>query len=374
MPGNLELTADSFASNAVHGVALQALRVSESRYRRLFETAQDGILLLNADTAQIEDVNPYLIEMLGYTHAEFLGKKLWEVGPFADIKESKDVFARLQTKGYVRYEDLPLKSKTGALIEVEFVSNTYDCEGIEVIQCNIRNITKRRQAERELTESRANLKQLSISLQRAREDDRAHFARELHDQLGQNLTALRIDFNSLPNTMTTVEPATRTRLAAIDQLIDSMVDTTRQICDELRPGMLDDLGFEAAISSYVKNFTQRFEVPCDLLLDRETYGLDESLSTTLFRIVQEALTNIARHARASHAMVALQDHGDELLLTIADDGCGLSTALEGERKTYGLLGMRERVDMLGGRLAIDSAPGRGTHIEVTIPRTLPATA
>lgn len=374
MPGHLELTADSFASHAVHGVALQALRVSESRYRRLFETAQDGILLLNADTAQIEDVNPYLIEMLGYTHAEFLGKKLWEVGPFADIKESKDVFARLQTKGYVRYEDLPLKAKTGELVEVEFVSNTYDCEGIEVIQCNIRNITKRRQAERELMESRANLKQLSISLQRAREDDRAHFARELHDQLGQNLTALRIDFNSLANTLTTIEPATRTRLAAIDQLIDSMVDTTRQICDELRPGMLDDLGFEAAISSYVKNFTQRFAVPCDLLLDREAYGLDESLSTTLFRIVQEALTNIARHARASHAMVALEDHGDELLLTIADDGCGLSTALEGERKTYGLLGMRERVDMLGGRLAIDSAPGRGTHIEVTIPKTLPATA
>jgi PAS domain S-box-containing protein len=374
MPRTLELSTHSSASHALYGAALQALRVSESRYRRLFEAAQDGILLLNADTAQIEDVNPYLIEMLGYTHAEFLGKKLWEVGPFADVKESKDVFARLQTEGYVRYEELPLKAKTGVLIEVEFVSNAYDCEGIEVIQCNIRNISKRRQAERELTESRAKLKQLSISLQRAREDDRAHFARELHDQLGQNLTALRIDFNSLANAMTTVEPATLTRLTTIDQLIDSMVDTTRQICDELRPGMLDDLGFEAAISSYVKNFTQRFTIPCDLLLDSEAYGLDESLSTTLFRIVQEALTNIARHARASHAMVALQDRGDELLLTIADDGCGLSTALEGERKTYGLLGMRERVDMLGGRLAIDSAPGRGTHIEVIIPKRLPVTA
>ena len=373
MPRTLELSAHSFASNALYGVALQALRVSESRYRRLFEAAQDGILLLNADTAQIEDVNPYLIDMLGYTHAEFLGKKLWEVGPFADVKESKEVFAQLQTQGYVRYEELPLKAKSGLLIEVEFVSNAYDCEGIEVIQCNIRNITKRRQAERELAQSRANLKQLSISLQRAREDDRAHFARELHDQLGQNLTALRIDFNSLANTMAALGPATLTRLAAIDQLIDSMVDTTREICDELRPGMLDDLGFEAAISSYVKTFTQRFGVPCDLLLEREAYGLDEPLSTTLFRIVQEALTNIARHARASHAMVALQDRGDELLLTIADDGCGLSTALEGERKTYGLLGMRERVDMLGGRLAIDSAPGRGTHIEVIVPKHLPAT-
>jgi len=125
----------------------EALRVSESRYRRLFETAQDGILLLNADTAKIEDVNPYLIDMLGYSHLEFLGKTLWEVGPFADRAESKELFAELQTKGYVRYEGLPLRAKSGELIEVEFVSNTYDCEGIKVIQCNIRNITDRKAAE-----------------------------------------------------------------------------------------------------------------------------------------------------------------------------------------------------------------------------------
>lgn len=125
----------------------KALRASESRYRRLFETAQDGILLLNADTAQIEDVNPYLIDMLGYSHAEFLGKKLWEVGSFADRAESKEMFAELQTNGYVRFEDLPLKTKAGARVEVEFVSNMYDSEGIKVIQCNIRDITQRKAAE-----------------------------------------------------------------------------------------------------------------------------------------------------------------------------------------------------------------------------------
>ena len=368
MQRHLTLPAKASASTAFHDPSLKALRVSESRYRRLFETAQDGILLLNANTAQIEDVNPYLIAMLGFSHAEFLGKKLWEMGPFADIAESKEMFAELQTTGYVRYEDLPLRTKAGALIEVEFVSNTYDCEGIKVIQCNIRNISARKQAERELTESKAHLHQLSIFLQRAREEDRAHFARELHDELGQNLAALRIDFNGLANRLAPGEPAIITRLAAIDQLIDSMVDATRLICEELRPGMLDDLGFEAAISSYAKNFTKQFSVPCDLLLDREDYGLDKSLSTTIFRIVQESLTNIARHARASHAMVALQDRGDDLLLTIADDGCGLSSELTGERRTFGMLGMRERVNMIGGRIAIDSAPGRGTHIEVSIPR------
>jgi len=135
------------ATDAPGDGALLALRVSESRYRRLFESARDGILLLNSGTAQIEDVNPYLIELLGYSHAEFLGKKLWEVGPFADRVESKEMFAELQTKGYVRYEDLPLRTKTGAIVPVEFVSNAYDCEGIKVIQCNIRNITERKQLE-----------------------------------------------------------------------------------------------------------------------------------------------------------------------------------------------------------------------------------
>ncbi len=120
-----------------------ALLASESRYRRLFETAQDGILLLNAVTAQIEDVNPYLINMLGYSHQEFLGKKLWEVGAFADIAQSKDLFKELQTEGYVRYDDLPLKTRAGALIQVEFVSNSYYCDGVKVIQCNIRDISER---------------------------------------------------------------------------------------------------------------------------------------------------------------------------------------------------------------------------------------
>ena len=144
--------ARASSTNALSDRALKALRVSESRYRRLFETARDGILLLNADTARIEDVNPCLIEMLGYSRAEFLGKKLWEVGPFADVAQSKEMFAELQAKGCVRYEDLPLKTRAGAPIEVEFVSNSYDCEGIKVIQCNIRDITERKRAEAALRE------------------------------------------------------------------------------------------------------------------------------------------------------------------------------------------------------------------------------
>ena len=265
--------------------------------------------------------------------------------------------------------DLRMVKHDRTKLWVHLTATAAQDDGVPVLHLVFTDISSRRQAEQELRESKAHLHQLTIFLQTAREEDRAHFARELHDKLGQNLTALRIDISELAACLATDDPAVGSRLAAIDQVIDWTVDATRRICEELRPGMLDDLGFEAAITSYAKNFTKKFGVPCDLLLDREDYGLDKLLATSIFRIVQESLTNIARHARASHAMIALQDHGDELLLSIADDGCGMAAELTGEKKTFGMLGMRERVNMLGGRISIDSAPGRGTHIEVSIPKS-----
>lgn len=142
---------------------LKALRVSEARYRRLFEAAQDGILLLNAQTAQIEDVNPYLVKLLGYSHEEFLGKKLWEIGCFKDTAVSKEAFAELQERHYIRYENIPLRTEDGRVIAVEFVSNLYDCEGVSVIQCNIRDNTRRHLAELALKAAARALQLLSES-------------------------------------------------------------------------------------------------------------------------------------------------------------------------------------------------------------------
>ena len=127
-----------------HKRSEEALKISETRYRRLFESAQDGILILDAETGQISDVNPFLVEMLGYSHEEFLGKKLWEIGPFKNMEASKAAFLELQSKGYVRYEDLPLETKDGRPIAVEFVSNVYLVNHHKVIQCNIRDITERK--------------------------------------------------------------------------------------------------------------------------------------------------------------------------------------------------------------------------------------
>jgi PAS domain S-box-containing protein len=135
------------------------LQVAEARYRRLFETAQDGILTLDADTGQITDVNPYLVKMLGYPQEDFIGKKLWEIGTFKDTEASKSTFLELQTQGYVRYEDLPLEASDERRVDVEFVSNVYMVDDKKVIQCNIRNITRRKEAEAKVRHLNAELEQ-----------------------------------------------------------------------------------------------------------------------------------------------------------------------------------------------------------------------
>jgi len=141
---------------------VQKIRTSELRYRRLFEAAQDGILILDAATGAITDVNPFLIKMLGYSREEFVEKKLWEVGAFKDIEASQEAFEALQKNEYIRYEDLPLRAKSGKLIDVEFVSNVYLVGGEKVIQCNIRDITERLQAQDALLKSQALLREQSV--------------------------------------------------------------------------------------------------------------------------------------------------------------------------------------------------------------------
>jgi len=163
-----------------HQQTRDALEISETRYRRLFETAQDGILILDADTGQIQDVNPFLMEMLGYAKEEFSGKNLWEIGAFKDIEASKAIFLKLQIEGYVRYENLPLETKKGRPMAVEFVSNVYPVNNHKVIQCNIRDITKRKKAEDGLLKSKQRYQKLSIIDDLTKLYNSRHFYQQLN--------------------------------------------------------------------------------------------------------------------------------------------------------------------------------------------------
>lgn len=142
VPGSKFTARGVLYMNGMEWNNVQNLRDSELRYRRLFESAQDGILILNAETGMIDDVNPFLIQMLGYTREEFIQKKLWELSAFKDVEASRLAFETLQDNEYIRYEDLPLKAKNGKLLQVEFVSNVYQVGSEKVIQCNIRDITE----------------------------------------------------------------------------------------------------------------------------------------------------------------------------------------------------------------------------------------
>jgi len=176
--------------------AEETVKSSESRYRRLFEAAKDGILILDVDTSQINDVNPYLLELLGYQREEVVNKKLWDIGAFADVRASKASFAELQQQEYVHYEDLPLSTKDGRLISVEFVSNVYEVEGSKVIQCNIRDITERKHAQEEIKRLNAELAARAKELEVANEDLKAFNHTVAHD-LRQPLNVLALYCQSM---------------------------------------------------------------------------------------------------------------------------------------------------------------------------------
>ncbi|MDD5249783.1 MAG: response regulator [Rhodocyclaceae bacterium] len=226
------------------------------------------------------------------------------------------------------------------------------------------------EAERKLRDSQAQLQQLAGFLQTAREEERTRIARELHDELGQALTVLRIDLGWLRNKCSKLEAGIVDRLAAAYGLTERTIDALRRISEDLRPAMLDDLGLAAAIEHHVTKFSASTGIACTLSMNREEFEMDEKPATAIFRLVQEALTNAARHADAKSITVRVEETAAGVRLAVADDGRGF--AASGGTRTFGLLGMRERVKMLGGELDIESAPGAGTRVEAWLPRTAEA--
>ncbi|MHB1012435.1 MAG: PAS domain-containing protein [Desulfobacteria bacterium] len=244
----------------------EALKVSEIRYRRLFETAKDGILILDAETGQITDANPFVKDLLGYSHAELLGRRLWEIGPFRDIAASRGAFSKLQKKKYIRYDNLPLETKGRRHKHVEFVSNVYQENGAKVIQCNIRDITARHQAEERISKSRERLRNLSGRQQSLLEEERERISREIHDELGQALTAMKLDLSSVRRSLIyggLSEQAAKVH--EIELAATRIIRTVRRIATDLRPGILDELGVGAAIKWMAKNFQNRTGISCSCL-------------------------------------------------------------------------------------------------------------
>lgn len=348
--------------------AEQALKASEISYRRLFETAQDGILILNADTGEIDDANPYLTDMLGYSREQLLGKKLWEIGPAKDTEASRARFQELQRVGCIRYDDLPLETCTGRRIQVEFVSNVYRVKGDKVIQCNLRNITERKRAETRHREYSHKLEVLSRQLVEAQETERRNIARELHDEIGQALTVIELNLQAMMQSPAGIE---RPRLQECLAVVERVLAQVQDISLNLRPSLLDDLGLEPALRWVTDRQASLIGLKIQFHADRLKRRLDPVIETACFRVAQEALTNVVRHARAKLVTVDVRIEDEQLHLRIHDDGIGFEVAAVREKAvngaSLGLLGMEERAVLVGGELQMISAPDQGTEVHAWFP-------
>lgn len=228
-------------------------------------------------------------------------------------------------------------------------------------------ITTQHLTEKELTSSREELRNLTQHLQNIREEERTTIAREIHDELGQLLTALKMDLSWLKGKLPDGNSQLITRTKDMDQHIDATIKTVQRISAELRPGILDDLGLGSAIDWQAQEFQKRTGITCAVENSFDCDRLDRSRSTTVFRIVQETLTNIYRHSEATSATIILAGNGNELVATITDNGKGITQKQISDPASIGLIGMRERVRYFRGSVAISNPPGGGTCVRVSVP-------
>lgn len=336
-----------------------------------FAAMAEGAMITDAE-GQILWVNEAFCRIFGYTREEVLGQtpRLLKSGRH-DAAFYRGLWDTLEREGHWRGE-VWNRRKNGEIfpeaLSIQALKGPHG-ETLRYISVfsDISERKKNEQALEEqrqrLAESEAQLRELAAFLQTVREEERSRIARELHDELGQTLTALRLDLRWLHGKCG--DPHSAQRIAAALAVVEHGIVSLRRISEDLRPAMLDSLGLAAALEHHAERFQERTGIACRLTLDRDEYRLDERTATTIFRVVQEALTNIARHAQAQEATITLTQEGDRLHVIIRDDGRGFDPTQK--KKTFGLLGMRERILMLGGRLDIASAPGKGVTIHAELP-------
>jgi signal transduction histidine kinase len=233
------------------------------------------------------------------------------------------------------------------------------------------DVTERRLAAEHLRVSQEQLRSLAARLQEVREEERAAISREIHDELGQSLTGMKMDLKWLEKQLPQDVPHAQQRLSSLYELINSTIQNVRQLASSLRPGVLDDFGLVAALEWLTQDFAKRTGIACRLLELPEDFPLDRERATAVFRICQESLTNIARHAQATEIEVRLTNADNQLCLEVHDNGHGITVDQINHIRSLGLVGMRERALLLGGTFNIHGTPGLGTTVIVQIPSSVP---
>ncbi|MFZ2855492.1 MAG: response regulator [Rhodocyclaceae bacterium] len=365
-----ERTAELEAANAElarqiveRELAEAALREREARIRRLVEANIIGVMFWNID-GTITDANDAFLRMVAYSRQDMAaGRVRWNrMTPPEYLAATAQAFAELRRNGACPPYEKEYIRQDGSRVPVLVGSALMDGDSQGGISFVI-DLSERKGFEQQLLESRQRLRELSAHRDAVREQERKRIAREIHDELGSLLTALKMDI-SLSRMQAGEDAALQERLAQMRDLVDQTIQMVRQVATQLRPAALN-LGIVPALEWLVQEFSQRTGIVCTLAAGDEI-EMDDTHATAIFRIVQESLTNITRHAEASHVDVSLLLQGDRIELCIADDGHGFSPD-SARDDAFGLLGIRERAQALGTTADIVSTPGTGCTVAISIP-------
>lgn len=344
--------------------AEEALRASEERFRTLVDGLTDGITIISVD-GRHEYVNPAACAMFGYPREEFLQLRASDV-VMPDERPLVAQALHAVSGGQPYPREWRFRRRDGSTFIGEV--NARMLPDGRVIGVT-RDITERKRSEDQLREYASALRALTERIQNIREEEGKRIARELHDELGQWLTGLRMDVAWIDKRLRAFsggEPLgeVRRKIATMTGQIDATIEAVRRISSEVRPPILDDLGLVAAIDWQAQEFHKRYGIRCATTLPDEV-EIPEAHATALYRILLEALTNVARHAQAKNVAVTLTRENDRLRLEVTDDGAGIKGGDPG--RSLGILGMRERAAALGGIVSIEPAGERGTRVTVLMP-------
>ncbi len=347
-----------------------ALHESEARFRTLIEKApvaigisrQGSIVYANCAFQRMfgfEDAG----ELIGRPIADQIAPRLREEAMERALRRSRGLPAETE------YESVGLR-KDGTEFPIRAAVTVLDLADGPASVGFIADISAQKEFEQKLGDSHARLRNLATHLLSVREAERKSVAREIHDELGQLLTALKMDLRWIEKQLGSSGHNVLEKIEGTLGLVDQAIDIVHRISSNLRPGMLDDLGLATAIEWLGAEFSQRTGISCDATVTIPEFRIGGNSTTTLFRIVQEALSNIGQHSGASHASILIRESGGRLEVTIEDDGIGITMEQAAASTSFGLIGMRERVEGLRGQLTVRGQEGKGTTVHATIP--LPA--
>lgn len=335
------------------------------RYADLYDFAPVGYLTLDLQGC-IREINLTGAGMLGRVRAQTLGKPLFLWLPLEFHETFRQHLQRVAASDERVVDEMCLRADGGARLPISMTSIAIQTGAEPMDHCRtvLLDISGVREKEAELTRSRQLLRSLSAHLEHVREEERMRLSREIHDELGQKLTALRFEVAML--SQVAEPPGLSQAVPTLLKMIDDTLESVRAIASDLRPAVLD-LGLVAALEWQVQDFRRRTGIDCNLMARGDEIRLENDRATALFRIVQECLTNIVRHAAASKVRVVLDKLGEFLCMQVTDNGVGLAADALSKNRSFGIAGMRERVLLLGGALEISSRPGLGTTLHFTIP-------